>query len=49
MLFSSVIKVAFPAYRALHTAMIVQHSDSIRNGPQSMADGSQSNTLMVAR
>jgi hypothetical protein len=48
-LFSSVISAAFPAYRALNTAMIVEHSDSIRNGPQSKAHSGQSNTLMVAQ
>jgi hypothetical protein len=48
-LFSSVISGAFSAYHAFHTAMIVQHSDSIRNGPQSKAHSSQSNTLMVAQ
>ena len=48
-LLSSVINGTFPVCRASHTAMIVQHSDSIRNGLQSKAHSSQSNTLMVAQ
>lgn len=48
-LFSSVINGAFPAYRALYTGMRVQHSDSIRNGLQSKAHSSQSNTLIVVQ